>query len=112
MLIYPFLILLTFHMIFIYDKSTQDIIYMASNINNNSLPNEGIYLNQSGHNQLGIVLMINNPTFDNDDNPYGKFIYHMYSNMKNLTDTSTRKEDISIDGFEDRFIPLIICPDD
>ena len=26
---------------------------------------------------------------DNDDNPYGKFRMHMYTNMDNLQDTST-----------------------
>lgn len=57
--------------------------------------------------------MVNNEDFDNDDNPYGQFILHMYTNMDNLSDTSTNdtKSD-SVDSgeslykFEDKFIPL------
>ena len=57
--------------------------------------------------------MVNNEDFDNDDNPYGNFIFHMYSNMDNLSDTSTNatkayQDDASesLYRFEDRFIPL------
>ena len=38
--------------------------------------------------KLDFVLMVNDETFDNDDNPYGKIRYHMFTNMENLTDTS------------------------
>ena len=101
------------HMIFVYDLSSQDRIYLSSEINNNSAPNEGIQMKVDGDVKLDFVLMVNNVDFDNDDNPYGKFVYHMYSNMDNLQDTSTSiesNEDESIYKFEDRFIPLIICP--
>ena len=35
----------------------------------------------NGHVRHDFVLMVNNENYDNDDNPYGKFVYHMYSNM-------------------------------
>ena len=31
--------------------------------------------------------MLNNEEFDNDDNPYGKFMLHMYTNMNDISDT-------------------------
>ena len=68
------------------------------------------------HVRHDFVLMVNNENYDNDDNPYGKFIYHMYSNMQNLSDTSTdllmdeSLDTASVYQFEDRFIPLIDCP--
>ena len=88
-MVYPFLFFLVFHMIFIYDLSSQDKIYLSSEIYNNTTPNEGIQLNMAGENMLDFILLINDPEFDNDDNPYGKFVYHMYSNMRDLSDTAT-----------------------
>ena len=66
--------------------------------------------------KLDMIILVNNETYDNDDNPYGKFVLHMYTNMKDIKDRST--DDIDEDGnasetlygFEDREIPLIICP--
>lgn len=76
-------------MIFIYDKSTQDVIYQSSEINQFDNPNEGISLNISNNFKLDFFLMVNNEEFDNDDNPFGQFILHQYTNMANLSDTST-----------------------
>lgn len=118
LLVYPFLMFLAFHMIFIYDKSSQDQIYQSSEINNNSRPNEGILLNQGGDIKLDFVLMVNNEGFDNDDNPYGEFVFHVFTNMDNLSDTSanitadeTTNDGASLYQFEDRFIPLAVCHD-
>ena len=115
-LIYPFLSFLVIYMIFLNDLSSHDKIYQSSQIFNNSMPNQGIQLNISGETKLDFVLMVNDEDFDNDDNPYGKFIYHMYSNMDNITDTATNiQSDKTVDAesvykFEDRFIPLVVCP--
>jgi len=49
---------------------------------------------------------MNNPEFDNDDNPYGKFKLHIYTNMDNLTDTST---ECKPKPFKDIEVPLIRC---
>jgi hypothetical protein len=43
-------------------------------------------------------------TFDNDDNPYGNFVLHLYSNMKNQNDTEGKEI-----GFIDHEIPIGIC---
>ena len=80
-------------MLFIFDMSSQTIIYTAIEINPNDSPNEGLHLNQSGDVKLDMVILVNNEDFDNDDNPYGKFFLHMYTNMQNLSDTSTDLED-------------------
>ena len=67
-------------------------------------------LNHSNYLKIDFAVMLNNKEFDNDDNPYGSFVFHMYTNMDNLTDNS--QEEV-VDGyaFEDRIIPLVICPD-
>lgn len=70
------MVFLAIHMMFIFDMSSQDIVFQSSNINPVSNPNEGIYLNQSGNALLDFLLMVNNENFDNDDNPYGKFVLH------------------------------------
>ena len=63
-------------------------------------------LNESGHAVLDFTISIQDENFDNDDNPYGKFVYHMYTNMDNITDNST--SNISGD-FYDIEIPLVKC---
>jgi hypothetical protein len=49
---------------------------------------------------------MNDITYDNDDNPYGKFIMHQYTNMKNKSDVSG-----DASGFNDIEIPLGNCED-
>ena len=50
--------------------------------------NDGMNLNQSNNDlKLDFKLMLNNENFDNDDNPYGKFVFHMYTNMKDFNDS-------------------------
>lgn len=44
-------------------------------------------LNNSGDIMFDFKLMVNDEDFDNEDNPYGKFTFHMYTNMDNLSDT-------------------------
>ena len=38
-------------------------------------------------NRFNFRFYINDPTFDPFDNPYGKIIYHHYTNMKDINDT-------------------------
>lgn len=71
-------------------------------------------LNQSGSVKFDFKLMVNNEDFDNDDNPYGRFIYHLYTNMDNITDT---EQNATIAGkdlseFNDLNIPLVDCHKD
>ena len=71
-------------------------------------------LNDSGNLKFDFKLMVNDEKFDNDDNPYGKFIFHLYTNMDNLTDTEQNAtvagKDLS--EFNDLTIPLIECSQD
>ena len=53
---------------------------------------------------LSFEVYVNDPTFDNDDNPYGKLIFHQFSNMQNMNDTEFKGK-----GFIDTEIPLIPC---
>ena len=79
---------MTFHMIFFYDLSSQDRISSSTEIYANSNPPPGVNLNESGKLKLDFTLMLNNDDFDNDDNPFGKFIFHMYTNMKDVKDST------------------------
>lgn len=51
-----------------------------------------------------MLFYINNKTFDNDDNPYGKFIFHQYTNMDGPEDIYGKRK-----GFNDIEIPLSKC---
>lgn len=53
---------------------------------------------------LNFELFINDPNFDNDDNPYGNWKFHFYTNMENLNDTAKNKQ---IDGYNDIIVPLV-----
>ena len=101
-------------MIFFFEKESQTIIYTGIEINPYEAPNEGILLNQTNNIKLNMIILVNNEDFDNDDNPYGKFVLHTYTNMKNINDTGTVIEEEntsqSLYGFEDREVPLIVCP--
>ena len=46
---------------------------------------------------LNFLTMVTDENFDNDDNPYGEFKLHMYTNMESLNDTST---DVDLDDSE------------
>ena len=62
--------------------------------------------------KLDFRVQLFSPTFDNDDNPYGKFVFHMYTNMKDLNDTAKVDEDEHaqlLHTFEDRVIPIKPC---
>ena len=59
---------------------------------------------EDGAKTFDLRVYMNDESFDNDDNPYGKFVFHQYSNMEDYEDTKgTRK------GFIDREIPLVEC---
>lgn len=54
---------------------------------------------------LSFEIYVNDVTYDNDDNPYGKLVFHQYSNMESVNDTNTN----NIKGFIDAEIPLVPC---
>lgn len=63
-------------------------------------------LNEDGTNNLNFELELLDESFDNSDNPYGNWIYHRYSNMKNIDDIAKNKEGIV---FFESWIPLVKC---
>lgn len=50
---------------------------------------------------------MNDNDFDNDDNKYGKFVYHMYTNMDGPDDILGKRS-----NFNDIEVPLEICNSD
>jgi hypothetical protein len=52
------------------------------------------------------LIYLENGEYDNDDNPYGKFVYHRYTNMVDINDTESSGEISSI--FFDYEIPLVV----
>lgn len=51
-----------------------------------------------------MLFYMNNASFDNDDNPYGKFVLHMYTNMDGPEDI-----DGETSGFKDFEVPIKSC---
>lgn len=49
------------------------------------------YLNDSS---VEFELVIADETFDNDDNEYGKVVFHNYINMENSTDIEDAKDEV------------------
>ena len=47
---------------------------------------------------------MNDPTYDNDDNPYGRFVFHMYTNMDGPDDIEGTRS-----GFNDYEVPIKPC---
>lgn len=45
-------------------------------------------LYENGEQRFKMMFYMNDQTFDNDDNPYGKFIFHMYTNMDGPDDVN------------------------
>ena len=72
-------------------------------------------LNLSGDVKLAFQINVNSLDYDNDDNPYGEFMVHLYTNMKDLNDTKVYGEDAdkadfeAMQGFDDRIIPIKRC---
>lgn len=94
------------YMIVFYNYDAQDMIFSFQEIIPFSDPADGIYLNRSRDTKFSFKLFVNDAGFDNEDNPYGKWIYHMYTNMKDINDTDKDVGDI---GYNDRHIPLVDC---
>ena len=70
-MIYTFIAILSIYILFIFDKSSQDLIFTSTSINPTSDPNPGVLLNETGQSFLSFDIYSNNASFDNEDNPYG-----------------------------------------
>ena len=60
---------------------------------------------------LDFEIYVNDATFDNDDNPYGKIMFHNYINMDGPLDKgeSQEGEAVKINAGRDEIIPLGVC---
>ena len=54
--------------------------------------------------RFGLRVYVDDLSFKNEDNPYGTFVMHQYTNMDDKNDTSGETS-----GFQDVEIPLKIC---
>ena len=54
-------------------------------------------------------VFINDVNYDNDDNPYGKIIYHNFINMDGPDDVTADPSETSL-KFRDEIIPIALCP--
>lgn len=107
LIVYPILASIVIYVLFLFDNSSKDIVFTSSDINPFTAPNEGIFLNESiNGNVLKFSAYVNDPEFNNDDNPYGKLRLHIYTNMNNLTDTSTKG---FVPPFKDFEVPIVPC---
>ena len=57
---------------------------------------------------VNFQIFINDVNYDNDDNPYGKIIYHNYINMDGPDDT-TLDPSVTTLQFRDEVIPIKLC---
>ena len=57
-----------------------------------------------GNKKFNLLFYINDKNYDNDDNKYGKFIYHVYTNMDGPDDIEGKRP-----SFNDFSVPLEKC---
>ena len=104
-------VVLTFAPFFIISMSRSERFYLKDNISSYSVrsgstrppPAEAMFA--EGNKRFDFKAYINNENFDNDDNPYGRFVMHQYTSMANINDTEGE-----VVGFLDKEIPMIECP--
>ena len=61
-------------------------------------------MDEKGEKKFNFLFYMNDPSYDNDDNIYGKFIYHMYTNMDGPDDIEGKRS-----TFNDIEVPLVLC---
>ena len=86
LIVYPGILFMFVYNVILFEYAYNDIVFSSSEIFPIFKPNDGLYLNKTDGPQLDFKVSVNNPEYDNDDNPYGQFRLHNYRNMKNLTD--------------------------
>ena len=100
------MILVALYSIIFFNYESKDIIIKSSVIYPFTDPADAIYLNRTGDPHLNFKLYVNDVSYDNDDNPYGQLLYHMYTNMENINDTDKKS---SPEGYQDKIVPLVQC---
>lgn len=63
-----------------------------------------LLIDENGNKKFDILFYMNDLDYDNDDNKYGKFVYHMYTNMEGPDDITGKRS-----NFNDFSIPLENC---
>lgn len=62
-------------------------------------------VDEFGVKKFNIMVYMNDVNYDNDDNKYGKFIYHVYTNMDGPDDIIGKGKS----NFNDYTVPLELC---
>ena len=75
-IVYPLLAVMAITMLFFFDINSKTVIYTAQEMSTRDDPSEGIMLVIDGKIKLGLKVMVMDETYDNDDNPYGRLIFH------------------------------------
>ena len=85
----PTLFIIIIYLTIFFNYESEDIIRMSTTIFPISNPSDGMMLNnpEQRKSNFNFELHVNDAEFDNDDNPYGRWVYHMYTNMDSLNDT-------------------------
>ena len=79
----------------------KDTVSTTSQIHGYDEPQPAALFKKGNETTFSFTVYVNNATYNNDDNPYGSFKLHLYTNMEDANDTrGTRK------GFQDVIIPL------
>lgn len=95
---------------FLYSMLSSDQFYLKDTISTYAKrhgfdePQPGELCHNGTDPRMSFEMYVNDATYDNDDNPYGKLIFHQFSNMENVNDTRG-----NVKGFIDMEIPLIEC---
>ena len=101
---------LTFFYVFVNSMLRPDLFYLRDTVSTSSQkydfmkphPSEPLFAN--GEKRFNMLFYINDKTFDNDDNPYGRFVFHQYTNMADADDIYGKTK-----NFNDFEIPISIC---
>lgn len=100
-----------FFSFFLNSMTRSDLFYLKDNISTSSRifdlmkPHDSeLMVDENGEKRFDMIFYINNKDFDNDDNPYGKFIFHQYTNMEGPDDITGKTE-----NFNDVEIPIEEC---
>lgn len=75
------------------------------------VPQPAITMGDGEKNNFDFLVYVNTEGFDNDDNAYGRFVLHMYTNMEDQNDTYTEDKGQSA-TYYDIEVPLEKCSGD
>ena len=103
-------VLVTFLSFFCISMFSPHLFYLKDTIITSSQkidltqPHSSELLFADGKKRFDLLFYMNNKTYDNDDNPYGKFVFHQYTNMKGPDDIHGKTP-----GFNDIEVPIEVC---